>query len=227
MNMKIGITERGDAGLDHSWINKQELVDGLILISKNPALIPLNEINKPFIIHCTITGYGGTRLEPNVPKSEQTLETYWQLVKQYDSHRIVLRVDPIILKNLQSKMTAHSIISQTKGRVRISFLDKYAHAINRITKAGIRMKPSPFHYPLEQRESFISSIPLPVEICGEPGLPCTGCISKLDLKAMNLNIPESQATSSQRKDCACLIIKTELLERRGQCKHGCLYCYWK
>lgn len=33
--MKIGITERGDAGIDLSWYEKLSLVDGTILITKN------------------------------------------------------------------------------------------------------------------------------------------------------------------------------------------------
>lgn len=32
--MKIGITERGDASIDFSWVNKIKNVDGAIIISK-------------------------------------------------------------------------------------------------------------------------------------------------------------------------------------------------
>ena len=31
----IGITERGDAAIDYSWIRKLDSVDGAILITKN------------------------------------------------------------------------------------------------------------------------------------------------------------------------------------------------
>ena len=33
--MKIGITERGDAGLDYAWVAKLNQMDGVILITKN------------------------------------------------------------------------------------------------------------------------------------------------------------------------------------------------
>lgn len=33
--MKIGITERGDAGLDYTWVTKLNKMDGVILITKN------------------------------------------------------------------------------------------------------------------------------------------------------------------------------------------------
>ena len=35
---KIGITEAGDAGIDRSWANRLDEVDGAILITKNAAL---------------------------------------------------------------------------------------------------------------------------------------------------------------------------------------------
>ncbi len=64
------------------------------------------------------------------------------------------------------------------------------------------------------------------EICGEPGMACTGCISERDLAILGI---ESMAIpmGRQRPECKCLAVKRELLSRRGQCASGCLYCYWK
>jgi hypothetical protein len=58
----IGITERGDAGLDLSWADRLSEVDGAILITKNPRpkfQKVVMEASKPVIIHFTVTGYGG------------------------------------------------------------------------------------------------------------------------------------------------------------------------
>lgn len=41
--MKIGVTERGDAGIDFSWKDKSHTVDGMILITK--------AINNAFLRH--------------------------------------------------------------------------------------------------------------------------------------------------------------------------------
>lgn len=41
--MKIGVTERGDAGIDFSWKDKSHTVDGMILITK--------AINNVFLRH--------------------------------------------------------------------------------------------------------------------------------------------------------------------------------
>jgi len=49
-----------------------------------------------------------------------------------------------------------------------------------------------------------------VEVCGEPGISCTGCISKLDLDIFGLKYDGDDRTN-QRSVCECLAIKKELL----------------
>lgn len=74
-NMLIGITERGDAGVDFSWeysIRNHE-VDAAVLITKFitqkflEKVLKLHQEGYKIIVHATCTGYGGTELEPNVP----------------------------------------------------------------------------------------------------------------------------------------------------------------
>ena len=64
---KIGITERGDAAYDTRW--RKWLFDGnpAVLITKCPTKLidHLADIPNPnIIIHCNITGYGGSVIEP-------------------------------------------------------------------------------------------------------------------------------------------------------------------
>ena len=72
--MRIGITERGDAGLDLSWLKKTDACDGMVLITKNAndrfagAVMELRAKNFPCVVHATCTEWGGTRLEPFVPR---------------------------------------------------------------------------------------------------------------------------------------------------------------
>ena len=60
INMKIGITERGDAGINLAWVSKVNTVDGMILITKNLTemfcLQVLNLYSKGYkiIVHCSI-----------------------------------------------------------------------------------------------------------------------------------------------------------------------------
>ena len=82
---KIGATEAGDACLDLSWINKIDSVDSAILITKCISQdfidAALNHKEK-IIIHATITGYGGSILEPNVPKPKDEFEAICSLIEQ-------------------------------------------------------------------------------------------------------------------------------------------------
>ena len=82
--VKVGITENGDASVDYSWEKKLDTVDMAILITKN---ITDEFIHKAIqhrdkvIIHATCTGFGGTVLEPNVPKCSEQLEQTKKMIR--------------------------------------------------------------------------------------------------------------------------------------------------
>ena len=235
MNNGIGVTERGDAALDYNeatYKARKLNVAGAILITKSPnILIDLlrdRPFPTPFVVNCTITGFGGEPIEPNVPKPEVALKAYHDLIAMYGGQRVVLRVDPIILEG-----RAMPIIKLAEGRVRISFLDGYAHVRERFANRCPEyspLLPHDFHHPIERRRSAVEYITRELgyapEICGEPGLPCAGCVSQNDLDALKLAIP-ARGKSYQRKDCHCLSQKVELLSRRNPCPHNCCYCYWR
>jgi hypothetical protein len=218
--MRIGITERGDAAHHIAQLRRDAaLYDGCVWISKAPHAFTNINLPPNVILHATITGFGGTRVEPGVRRPEVELVAYHQLVHRYGGERVVLRVDPIIPtpKGLE---TAQRIIAQRRGRVRISYLDLYPHVQRRFAAAGITLPWTSFHAP---NRPVLDDC----EVCGEPGMDCTGCVSARDLAALGLQPPTSQATSSQRPACRCLAAKVELLANRRPCQHGCLYCYWQ
>jgi len=237
--MKIGITERGDAGLDLGWMKKLDKVDGAILISKHPAklLEALGELSVPeldkIIVHCTITGYGNAPIEPNVPHPAQALMAYKNLLQMFGPERTVLRIDPIIPSD-RGTIIASSILHHAGGRVRISFLDAYVHVRFRFRAAGMGAATAweGLHAPLDQRMKSFCTLQAAtthhIEVCGEPGFLCEGCVSLLDFKALKLNAPLSDVwKKAQRPECACATVeKTELLTRKKQCLSRCLYCYW-
>ena len=93
--MKIGITERGDAALDISWLSWVKDNNPTILITKNPesllkTIIDNDLASKNIIVHTTITGFGSTVLEPNVAKYEVSIDAYLKLIDILGRHRIVL-----------------------------------------------------------------------------------------------------------------------------------------
>ena len=229
--VKIGITERGDAGLDLSWAQKMNTVDGAILITKDPNDKFINlvkEYQDKVVVHVTITGLGSSVYEPNVPAPEVTLEQFRKVHEITGPDRTVLRIDPIIPgeQTVTKAVDVFNKLSDIKHRTRVSIIDNYPHVKKRFNEAGINQLPFRFHAPLAERARIINLFRY-AEVCGEPGFKSIGCISNVDLKALGLPL-QDEDESKQRQHCSCLgSVKTELLTRRSQCRHGCLYCYWK
>jgi len=229
----IGITERGDAAF-HDWTVLPNRVSGLILITKNlPTLMPrigLAVTNKT-IVHATVTGWGGSNLEPYVPPPDVVMDEF--ACVQYPNDRLVLRIDPIIpTEEGLERALAVLKLRRRDSRVRISFLDAYPHVRTRLRKAGLShlIDWNGLHAPLERRKEcleYIKGIVPGVEVCSEPGIPCTGCVSALDLKALHLPVPDNIGRKGQRGACMCIAQKRELLTARKQCPHQCVYCYWR
>lgn len=251
---QIGITERGDAALSDDWVDWVYKKDKpAILITKNAPLLQEKHPDiffKNVIVHVTCTGLGGTIFEPNVPDTRTVLE--WLRNKPTSIQRkLVLRVDPICpplfqikTKNFDGEQYFYRLrnlfntAEQFQIRCRISFLDFYRHVEDRFKAAGIdigkdydKYSYNGIHLPLDYRKNFLvvfrqSNPNLQFEICGEPGLECTGCVSKKDLDILGLDLVTT-LEGNQRLACKCLGLKHELLTNKSPCPHNCLYCYWK
>ncbi len=233
--IKIGVTERLDAGLDFSWYEKYKKgkYDGLILITKclsNEFIEKASEVNS--IVHATITGYGGSVLEPNVKLWTWSAEQFSNLVNKIGKERVVLRIDPIVPSDNITAFLVYNKLSKFNTRVRISFLDNYPHVKERFVKVGLTPLEYSFHAPLELRKEIYTKFNNPdIEVCGEPGFgdKNVGCVSERDLKILNIDYNEDDLKYKgfQRKECKCLSVKREMFTERKQCPNGCLYCYWK
>lgn len=248
--MKIGITERGDASRDFSWLNSLDKVDGAILITKNVTdkfIDTVLENEDKIIVHATITGYGATKVEPNVMTAKESLEQLKKLMKKgFPAERIVLRVDPIIPTE-KGILLAERVIRDGYAlglrRVRISVIDMYQHVKTRFRAEKL---PLPYGEDFSASEEqfrlvdgLVSALQyrfhdLSIESCGETKLKNPeplGCISEKDLAILGIPFPQnSQAlapTGYQRACCHCLSCKKELLANNHRCENGCLYCYWK
>lgn len=175
------------------------------------------------IVHCTITGFGGTKIEPNVPSVEVSFEGYRAFVNTFGKDRVVLRCDPVIPTEKCVAFAASKIMSKALGtRIRFSFLDMYDHVKRRFTEAGIDMCKlgfsGSFHASLDNRLKFVEIIkqfvldPNALSACGEPGIQSEPCVSKRDCNILGVELmPPSH---SQRFACRCAANKTELLKTR-------------
>lgn len=250
---KIGITEAGDAGIDLSWVNKLDAVDGAVVITKNITDNFMNAVlqyDDKLIVHITCTGYGGTVLEPNVPNAWHQIASAIRLVKYgFRKERIVVRVDPIIPTEKGLDLAYDVITHFMKAgfsRYRISVLDMYPHVRERFRAKNL---PLPYGDGFSASDDQMASVDemlrdaaaywediggissnLSIESCAEPRLKvpvAVGCISSRDLRLLGLSDPDYMISGRQRTHCLCYAGKTELLQRKHPCSHGCLYCYWK
>lgn len=251
---KIGITEAGDAGIDLSWTDKLNSVDGAILITKHITPDFEKEVIKhkdKIILHATITGFGGTVIEPNVPTPCSEFLSLMNLIENgFPIDKVVVRVDPII-PTPKGIRTAYKIMQigmeMGFGRYRISVLDMYPHVRTRFSRNNIPLPYDDNNFSasddqmnsvdnmLYKAKVFWNAIDgkssLRIESCAEPRLKqpiICGCISSYDLNLLNLESDtENDSVGYQRKACLCYAGKTELLEHKHRCPHGCLYCYWR
>jgi DNA repair photolyase len=230
----IGITECGDAGLDFSWVEQIPATDFSILITKNINDKFIDEVIKvknKVIVHATITGMGGTVVEPRVPPAYISIGQLERLIaKGFPAEQIVLRIDPIIptQKGIQ---TALSVLDAAEHigikRCRISILDMYKHVEARFKNAGIKVPV----YELNQAYNDVLKSITPYmdkwefEACAENFPFRAGCISQKDADILGSPVI-LMGNKGQRKGCLCPKNKCELLSHKSQCQHGCLYCYW-
>ena len=249
----IGITERGDASIDFSWVEKLQQVDGAIIITKNlthrfrEQLLPYAS---KCILHASITGWGGTAIEPNIPVWHDSLARLENFVNMrsglyygFPRDHIVVRVDPIIPTN-EGINLANDVIRTAYAngfqRFRVSVFDGYTHVKSRFAEKGIE-----YPYPTKQQASDIqmgavnrmlhqvkNDIPdITIEACAERrliGVRHCGCVSEYDLNILGIEFDDIDAAGYQRPGCMCYSGKRELLNGdRTQCPYQCLYCYWQ
>lgn len=210
----------------------------------------------PVIVHAGCTGLGSGTVEPNVPHPTRQLNWARELVDAgLPATRLVIRVDPIIpnkacahAANRVVRGAAQRGLFDEGARLRASILDDYRHVKRRFANAGLasvyegnRFAPNADEIALVADE-LAAAMPASVtlETCAEAGLAkaltergakavAQGCLSLADIHEMGLDESRAPATTNgqNRGGCLCLTCKRELLTRKAQCPHGCLYCYWK
>ena len=263
--MKIGITERGDAGRDLSWADKCRAgeCDGVIVVTKSITrgcgnnILALHQNRFPVILHATCTGWGETEMEPMAyPPFAQFTSVANLLYRGLPEDRVVIRVDPILptkegfdrARSVFREASAFGFFNRPgKVRVRISVIDEYRHAKQRMLGRGIqpcypegKFFASPEQF--QEVAKFLSEIHeefgvKEFETCAEPLLSNyarkglvkrVGCVSAVDIERMGLSMSGKESVNPQgRNGCLCLSCKTELLTSKHPCFNSCAYCYWR
>lgn len=243
---KIGVTERGDGGLDFAWVSalKSGRVDAAIVITKNlnpkaiDHIIDLNDHGYKVAVHAGCTGWGHSWLEPCVPEVADQLQGIRRLLERgLDNRRVTLRVDPIVptdegLERVADMLDQASDIlgSDRPTRVRMSVLDEYRHVKERLADLGREpFYPNGAFYATDEQFTRVlrtldAHIPRRhgrktiVETCAEPRL--VKLASTLELE--NISLVANGCVS--RTDFEALSLPTEGLPttKNGQNRGGCL-----
>lgn len=243
---RFGTTETSDPCFHLEIFDN--LYEGNLIITKrltDAFIDKLVENKNKIILHCTVTGMGGSRLEPLVPIKEAMLAKTKALIdKGFPVEQIVLRVDPIIPteKGVQTAIdTMKCFLPLGIRRIRISFLDMYNHVKERFYESLNKLPYETFHADEQLREQAIERILTEVtgdyelEFCGEPpttkfkNISNTPCLSQKDVDILGLTDKiKLEGNKGARRTCGCPENKTELIkDKPRRCQNKCLYCFWK
>ena len=223
-----------------------EKVHTLIFWSKNPQ----NLLTHPYLssmlkyysqifIHFTITGMGGSDIEPGIPDTDSMLALIPDLVKLTgDPARIRLRFDPVVhfkrpdeplFTNLNLfPQIAQFALSAGITKVVTSWMTGYPKVLKRLTKLGIECLPVSAETKREEWEwmrDTADRIGVDLTVCCDPELPVSSCINGSELMMIH---PDSEPVSmekagGQRLRCGCT--KSWDIGWYYNCPGGCAYCY--
>jgi len=226
-----------------------ENIHTLVVWTKNPKNILshrglkncLEKLDQIYIL-LTVTGLGGTPLEPFAPNSEEVFNQLPQVIDFIGSpQRLAIRYDPLIdvvykgklrLSNIDMNLF-DKILKKASAlgieRIIVSYVTQYKKVIKRLKRNEFEM----VDHNIEEITDFIENKMMPeveklgikLSTCVRPHLTTKGCI---DGDTLTLLHPQQETCSktkdpSQRQTCHC--IKSYDIGQWFSCYHNCLYCY--
>lgn len=190
-------------------------------------------------MHFTISGMGGTRLEPNVPPWQEMTQLLGPLVDYVGKpERVRIRFDPIVhlrfsdggaFCNLES---FEPIAAEAHKRgitdFSISWMDAYKKVVSRLRNheiSDVPISPSKWKKEFDWLQRKASQYSIRLRGCCVPGMPVSRCIDgELLTRLHPEKLPcSTKKAKGQRAACGC----TESFDIGwyNPCPHGCLYCY--
>ena len=234
----IYVTEMTDAAVHWDKV-VTKLRMGIPAVVYSKGLLPIDEFATLPQVACslTITGWGGTWLEPNVPPPDKMISwLHYAYGKLGD--RVRLRIDPIV-PSQEGFNKACSIAKQILVPIRtiVSILQFYKGMEETFRKLDIKSsiytdKSGRAWFPKREvaaeayRRLKYANPNLTYQFCGMPyevGDTHTGCVDDDLLAAIGVTNFKRIKPGVQRPGCKCVIQKRQLVS--GPCKHACQYCY--
>ncbi|MGQ9779372.1 MAG: DUF1848 family protein [Bacillota bacterium] len=218
-------------------------VHSIVLLTKFPAAILAEPLRSTLTRYdqctaqVTITGWGGTELEPLVPPAEESLAVLPDLLR-FLGHpgRLKVRIDPLLrLADGRDNLAAAASIMTAAAGYGVkdfvtSIVTPYAKIFPRLAAAGLALAPwSP-----EERQEIVAGLSnlaarLGVRLAGccLPELPRSACIDGFALQATHpRRLPcRTDHPPGQRAECGCTHSIDLGWYASHPCLSGCLYCY--
>jgi hypothetical protein len=221
----------------------------LVIWTKNPKNILshhrlkdcLERLDQIYIL-LTVTGLGGTPLEPFTPDSEEVFNQLPHIIEFIGSpQRLAIRYDPLIdvlykgeihLSNIDINLF-NEILERASPlgikKIIVSYVTQYKKVIERLKRNELEI----VDHNIEEITDFIKKKMMPeveksgmeLSTCVLPHLTTKGCI---DGNTLTLLHPKQELCSkgkdpSQRQTCHCT--KSYEVGQWFSCYHSCLYCY--
>lgn len=229
-------------------------IDALYIITKHDGL-PMRKIlsiQKPKIIHFSITTLGNTKYEPGVMKWQDMIERVGKFIKQgLDPNMVTLRVDPIV-PGVTKINEVDALIKRASEfgikNVRFSVMDYYRTTSIFMKNLGYNyeehgyVKNSNGEFYTHAKSEVIKGISekmlqiankygVKLSTCAEPGaipgISKQGCLSVQQINnILGTHIQDKgTANSKQRPLCSCYGGKVDVLRYDQKCASSCMYCY--
>lgn len=231
-------------------------IDALYIITKHDGL-PMRRIlsiQKPKIIHFSITTLGNTKYEPGVMKWQDMIERVGKFIKQgLDPNMVTLRVDPIVPGVTQIK-DVDALIKRASEfgikNIRFSVMDYYRttsifmknlgynyeeHGYIKVPNTNgefyTHAKPEVIKHISEKMLQIANKYGVKLSTCAEPGvmpgITKQGCLSVQQINnILGTHIEDKGlANTKQRPLCSCYGGKVDVLRYDQRCSSSCVYCY--
>lgn len=231
-------------------------IDALYIITKHDGL-PMRRIlsiQKPKIIHFSITTLGNTKYEPGVMKWQDMIERVGKFIKQgLDPNMVTLRVDPIV-PGITKINEVDALIKRASEfgikNVRFSVMDYYRttsifmknlgydyekHGYVKVPNTNgefyTHAKPEVIKGISEKMLQIANKYGVKLSTCAEPGvmpgITKQGCLSVQQINnILGTHIEDKGLTNTkQRPLCSCYGGKVDILRYDQKCSSSCVYCY--